>query len=138
MAFSGYHKVRKKLLEAGVEIFEYKPNPKNFELLYQRSYPENSKQPVFAIHAKSMVVDKKIAMIGTFNMDPRSIHLNTEVAMLVPDDTTANVLRELILDDMSEQNSWRITNQFNPDDRVSLGKRVKLLWYKLLPLQPIL
>ncbi len=34
--------------------------------------------PIFGLHAKSMVVDKNITVIGTFNLDPRSANLNTE------------------------------------------------------------
>ena len=38
---------------------------------------------MFALHAKSMVVDGKIAYIGTYNFDPRSENLNTEVGVIV-------------------------------------------------------
>jgi len=140
-AYSGYHKTREKLMELGVQLYEYKPYPRNQALINQR-YLEIEKLPIFAIHAKSMVIDNQTALIGTFNLDPRSIHLNTEVAMVVEDTQTANELRQLILDDMSSDNSWHITptllaNQ-NPDKNVSTLKRLKLNMIKLLPLEPIL
>ncbi len=140
MAFSGYHKVRQRLLDAGVELYEYKPNPKNFNVLYQRLYREEAavKDTIFAIHAKSMVVDQKTALIGSFNMDPRSINLNTEVAMVIPNADTASLLRGLILGDMHADNSWKVSEKSNPDKSASFWKRLKLMLLKLLPLQPIL
>jgi len=138
MAFSGYHKVREELLDIGVELFEYKPNPKNFEVLYQNSSYTKDEPPTFAIHAKSMVIDQQTAIIGTFNFDPRSINLNTEVALIIPETNTAMLLRELILDDMATENSWELTKQSNPDDEVSFGKKMKLRFFKLLPLKEIL
>jgi putative cardiolipin synthase len=142
-AYSGFHKIRKDLLEIGVEVYEFKPHPENFKALYeryddQRQNDDESVSPVFAIHAKSMTIDSSIAMIGTFNLDPRSIHLNTEVAMVIPDRVTASKLKDLIEEDMSSENSWKVTMESNPDGMVSFGKRVKLFFYKLLPIQSIL
>lgn len=137
-AYSGYHKVRKKLLDIGVKLYEFKPYPENFKVLYQRHHTGEIEPPIFAIHAKSMTVDNSIALIGTFNLDPRSIHLNTEVAMVIPDVTTASTLKVLIEEDMKPENSWHVTSQRNPDESVSFAKRVALFFYKILPIQSIL
>ena len=85
-----------------------------------------------------MVIDRKVALIGTFNFDPRSINLNTEVGMVIPDTTTANELYHLITDDMKAENSWQISTTNNPDSEVSLWKRIKLTLLKWLPLEPVL
>ena len=138
LAYSGYHNVRDDLLKVGVEIYEYKPNPKNFEKLFLNSGSIAAIKPTFAIHAKSMVIDQETAIIGTFNFDPRSIHLNTEVALLMPDEAIAAELKALILDDMNDDNSWKVSRQFNADRTVSFTKRFKLGFLKLLPLQAIL
>jgi putative cardiolipin synthase len=138
MAYSGYHNIRDKLLEIGVELFEYKPAPQNQAELNQRYLDSQESPPIFALHAKSMVIDRKIALIGTFNFDPRSINLNTEVGMVIPDSTTAIELYNLIVDDMKTENSWHISKNNNPDDAVSLWKRIKLTLLKWLPLEPVL
>ena len=138
LAYSGYHNVRDGLLKVGVEIFEYKPNPKNFEKLYLNAGSIIATKPTFAIHAKSLVIDQKTAIIGTFNFDPRSIHLNTEVALMMPDVAIAEELKALIIDDMKSENSWKVSRQFNADREVSFAKRFKLGFLKLLPLQAIL
>jgi len=125
-------------LSIGVEVYEFKPYPENFKVLYQRTHDEENEPPIFAVHAKSMVIDSTIAMIGTFNFDPRSINLNTEVAMVIPNKKTATLLKSLIEDDIKPENSWQVTQQKNPDAEVSFAKQVKLFFYKILPLQAIL
>jgi len=138
LAYSGYSKIRNDLIKMGVEVFEYKPHPKNQAVLYQRYQQVKDSPPIFAIHAKSMVIDRATALIGTFNLDPRSIHLNTEVAMVVPNVDIATELSQLILDDMQPENSWQISKGTNPDKTVSLWKRMKLTMLTWLPLDPIL
>ncbi|EGG93210.1 Phospholipase D/Transphosphatidylase [gamma proteobacterium IMCC1989] len=138
MAYSGYHNIRDQLLEIGIALYEYKPAPQNQAELHHRYLQLKDSPPIFALHAKSMVIDRKTALIGTFNFDPRSINLNTEVGMVIPDATTANELYQLITDDMKAENSWHILKNNNPDSEVSLWKRIKLTLLKWLPLEPVL
>mgnify|MGYP001166045657 FL=1 len=60
------------------------------------------------LHAKSMVIDGRIAAIGSHNFDPRSDHLNTESVLLVHDQAFAHELRETLLFDMAPQNAWTV------------------------------
>jgi cardiolipin synthase A/B len=69
------------LLKAGIELFQYS---KGF------------------IHAKTMVCDAKIAMIGTANMDSRSFDLNFEVNAIVYDEQLANELVTLFNSDLQD------------------------------------
>lgn len=137
-AFSGYQGQRKELLRAGVELFEFMAEPNIREQLIDR-YPRIAdNDPVFAIHAKSMVIDNKIVFVGTFNLDPRSANLNTEVGVLVESRELARQVTESIERDMTPGNSWQTTTDFNPDFVVSRGKRFKTWLNRLLPLEPIL
>jgi putative cardiolipin synthase len=138
LAFSGYHKQRNKLLEAGVEIFEFKPHPAIQGSLVERYSRLEKYNPVFAIHAKSMVVDSETIFIGTFNLDPRSANLNTEVGVLIDNPILSRQLSESIERDMLPENSWVITEGFNPDDETSIFKRIKLHSLKLLPMKKVL
>ena len=36
-----------------------------------------------ALHAKSLVFDRKSVFIGSFNLDPRSTALNTEIGVMI-------------------------------------------------------
>lgn len=72
---SYYH----SLLAAGVEIYEY-----------QKGF----------IHAKTMVIDEKVAMVGTANMDIRSFDLNFEVNALIYDPKVAEELKQQFNEDL--------------------------------------
>jgi putative cardiolipin synthase len=137
-AFSGYHGQRKALLKAGVELYEFKPYPAIQDELVER-YPRLAEyNPVFAIHAKSMVIDDRVVFIGTFNLDPRSANLNTEVGMLTDSRQLASQLTESIERDIDPTNSWRTTAEFNPDSEVGRLKRMRVWVNGLLPLDPVL
>lgn len=96
-----------ELLEAGVEIYLYK---KGF------------------VHAKTLVSDNKVAIVGTANMDFRSFDLNFEVNAMVYSKETADELREAFYEDI--KNSERIdpvTWQSRPKFRQLPGKIARLL-----------
>ena len=137
-AFSGYQGQREELLEAGVQLFEFMDEPSIREELIDR-YPRIAdNNPIFAIHAKSMVIDGKIVFIGTFNLDPRSANLNTEVGMLVESHEIARQVTMSIERDIAPGNSWQTTEDFNPDFVVSRGKRFKTWFNRMLPMEPVL
>jgi putative cardiolipin synthase len=137
-AFVGYFKQRRQLLNAGVELYEYKAHPAIQADLIER-YPRLAeKNPVFAIHAKSMVIDDSQIFIGTFNLDPRSANLNTEVGVLVESGSLAQQLSRSIERDIRPENSWQTTHEFNPDRVVSRSKRLTLGFLNLFPIDPIL
>lgn len=137
-AFSGYASQRKDLLEAGIEIYEYKDRPAIRETLVER-YPAIAEtDPIFAIHAKSLVIDGRIVYIGTFNLDPRSTNLNTEVGVLVDNEELGRQLTESIERDIHPDNSWLTTLLFDPDSEVPRTKRAKVWFYRMLPIESLL
>jgi len=136
-AFSGYRNQRKQLLKMGIEIYEYKPDPEIRQQLVRSLSVANEKPPVFAIHAKTMVVDNKTVYIGTFNFDPRSENLNTEVGVIVSDTNLANAVLTAIETDMQPENSWNASVE-NPDQYVPISKRSRVRLYQLTPIKPLL
>ena len=135
-AFAGYSSQRDDLLDAGVEIYEFNPNPAiRDELIYPRLAKYG---PVFGLHAKSMVIDDETLFIGTFNLDPRSANLNTEVGVLIKNQELARQLTASIERDIRPENSWRTTADSNPDAQVGFGKRFKVWMFRLLPVEPVL
>jgi len=80
-AQAGYRQVKPYLIKLGVEIYEYEG-------------PDT-------IHAKTAVVDDEIAMIGTYNIDPRSAYINREIAIFIKNDEQSGFINELnmIIDD---------------------------------------
>jgi putative cardiolipin synthase len=85
----GYAKYRRPLLQAGVTIHELKPGPTGDppSLLGSRGGA--------ALHTKALVVDGLATFVGSFNLDPRSAALNTEMGALVRNPAVArDVARE--------------------------------------------
>jgi putative cardiolipin synthase len=136
-AFSGYRNQRDILTKMGVEIFEYKPDPQVKQHLLRQAMAANEKPPVFAIHAKTMVVDGETVYIGTFNFDPRSQNLNTEVGVIVRDTALASQVQNAIETDMHPENSWNAAED-KPDQFASSAKRKRVVFYQLTPIKPLL
>jgi putative cardiolipin synthase len=136
-AFSGYRNQRKRLLAMGLQIYEYKPAPDVQRKLMQRASPQTGEAPIFSLHAKTMVIDSRIVFIGTFNFDPRSENLNTEVGAIIRDEALAREVEASIETDMAAGNSWDAARD-NPDQFVSFSKRSKTRFFQLLPIKPVL
>ena len=122
-AFSGYRTQRAGLLRLGLEIFEYRPGSR--------------KAPIASLHAKTLVVDSKTVFVGTFNLDPRSQNLNTEVGVVIRDEALARAVEGAIETDMAPGNSWNAARD-DPDRYVSFAKRARVRLYQWLPIDALL
>jgi putative cardiolipin synthase len=136
-AFSGYRSQRSKLLEMGIELHEFRPHPQVEREVMQRYAALRTNPPVFAIHAKTMVIDRTAVFIGTYNLDPRSENLNTEVGVIIRDPAQATRVATAIETDMLPANSWNPATD-RPDAAVGLWKRTKVRLWQLLPLRALM
>ncbi|HEY0334445.1 MAG TPA: phospholipase D family protein [Stenotrophomonas sp.] len=66
------------------------------------------------LHAKSLVVDRRVGVIGTHNFDPRSENYNTEGAVVIEDPAFAQALAASIERDISPDNSWAVAPREKP------------------------
>ena len=133
-AFSSYQKNRNKLLETGVQIFEFKPDASvRKKLMTGELHKHENKFPIFGLHAKTMVLDDSITVIGTFNLDPRSANLNTECITIIKSKNVSQKVLIGINEEFKPGNSWEITNTFNPDSEVNKLKRIKTWTRKIIP-----
>ena len=89
----------------------------------ERINPHLEVPPYLSLHAKSLVVDGRLSYVGSYNLDPRSDSYNTEVGLLVADESFAFKLRESILADASpcEQLPDRFQEEKARDKRGQLG-----------------
>jgi phosphatidylserine/phosphatidylglycerophosphate/cardiolipin synthase-like enzyme len=71
-----------------------------------RPLPVTRRGARMGLHAKSLVVDRRIGVIGTHNFDPRSENYNTEGAVIIKDPVFAEQLAQSILRDIHPDNSW--------------------------------
>jgi len=62
----------------------------------------------FGLHAKTMVFDRKVVFVGSFNLDPRSVDLNTEMGLLVESEALGRAVAESIENDIAAGNSWQV------------------------------
>ncbi|MBO4120666.1 phospholipase D family protein [Cupriavidus gilardii] len=93
---SGYVKRRRALLEAGVQLFELRRGIAASEDKADTTpvaKPEERAGPFgssgASLHAKTFAVDAKRVFVGSFNFDPRSANLNTELGFVIDSPTLA-------------------------------------------------
>jgi putative cardiolipin synthase len=78
---SGYMKRRVELLKSGVHLYELRRTPGTPHKKEQSPGPFGSSGS--SLHAKTFVVDEQRVFVGSFNFDPRSKHLNTELGLVI-------------------------------------------------------
>jgi cardiolipin synthase C len=133
-AFAGYQKSRTSLLQAGVQIFEFKPNAvKRYKIMTGALQKKLNYTPIFGLHAKSMVIDDNITVIGTFNLDPRSANYNTECFAVIYNNQIAKSVLEGMNEEFLPENAWQTTLTFNPDGFADKTKRLKTWTKKIVP-----
>lgn len=134
------HKYKRAYLrELGFRIHEYKPYPTNTPIdpastgalgaqaaadfpLFGSATRGSGNGPVplrragvrVGLHAKSLVIDRRIGIVGTHNFDPRSDHWNTESLVVVDDAAFADALSKAIERDMAPENAWLIAPRAKP------------------------
>ena len=82
---AGYRRYRKPLLRAGVELWEMKPNVevRSAERQDAATPQSNSRRLRSSLHTKSLILDRQTLFVGSFNLDPRSASLNTEMGLII-------------------------------------------------------
>jgi putative cardiolipin synthase len=118
IVYCAYQKYRRDLLAAGVDLYEYRVHSAQ-DHWYRTWY---LLRPSYAaLHSKVLVIDRRVTWIGSFNLDPRSHDLNTEVAVVVNSAELSAKLAESINEDRQPSRSWRIRLQ--PDPRPAAADR---------------
>jgi putative cardiolipin synthase len=77
---AGYAKRRQALLTAGVQLYEIKPSALAEVRTGKKSLSGSSSS---SLHAKTFAVDDRRVFVGSFNFDPRSALLNTEMGLVI-------------------------------------------------------
>ena len=135
-AFSGYQRQRELIIRSGIELYEFRHDAAVRDTIIAKT--RTNTDAGISLHAKSMVVDDSRLFIGSFNLDPRSAQLNTEVGVLIDNPGLAKALSRHIETDMSSENSWAVSEDFNPDHMASWRKNMEVWFYGLLPITSLL
>ena len=123
-----YSKYREDLLKTGVELYEFLPAlpaslmQSNQQLVESKQNKQKNKKvgsSNSSLHAKFMALDHHQVFIGSFNFDPRSVYLNTEIGVILQSPQLATTIHNS-MDEKLMQFSYR----------VSLDEHGKMIWTK--------
>jgi len=149
---SGYSQWRPRLLRSGVKIYELKSTAaeekRDNKLWRARSQSSTS------LHAKTFAVDDYQVFIGSYNVDPRSANINTEMGVIINDDELARQLHGALSDDLLNQAyevkllengnlQWHTMEKgekvvYDSEPRVDMGDHVWLTIMSWLPIDWLL
>jgi len=154
VAHSGYIGYRAPLLEKGVEIHEVRSLLGNARGSGQSA--SMSRFGNYSLHAKLFVLDRKRLFVGSMNFDQRSMHLNTEIGLIIDSSVLAQQAAARFEAMVSPPNSyelvmragdgagsphlaWRTeeggkTVEYDTEPARSNGQRFRLKLLSLLPL----
>jgi putative cardiolipin synthase len=99
--YAGY---RKALLTTGIDLYEVQG--KGSLAAYLDRVGEDAHA---GLHTKAMVIDDRVAVIGSYNMDPRSRVWNSEIALIVRDPDFARQILQEMERDFAPEASWRLS-----------------------------
>ena len=152
-AHAGYARYRKQLIKSGVELYELRPDAdsikKKWTLMAGRSRA--------SLHTKAFVMDGEKVGIGSFNLDPRSISLNTEIVIVVDAPELAAQVVDYMDTGVLPENSYHVVLEpdedwggerlvwittkdgkevrYYSDPDVSLWRRINAWFMSLLPIE---
>ncbi len=133
-----------------MELYELKPTREQSSTLHDRGITGNSGA---SLHAKTFSIDGKTVFIGSFNFDPRSTLLNTEMGFVIESETLAQLIDKRFIQsqyDAAGSSVWTggdgstglIVMQrkrlFSKEPATSFWKRVMVRLASILPVEWLL
>ena len=143
---AGYAPARKPLLQAGIRIWEVRPDSKvpGTEFI-------DASGAKATLHTKAFIVDRQETFIGSFNFDPRSANINTELGVIIEDPQLSTFFAERIDQVISESAyqvflngdgkvRWRGWNDgeevvYDTEPETSWWTRFKAWFVRILPIE---
>ncbi len=140
---SAYGPKRKGMLQAGAELYEIKVDAAP---PFSR---DDSEEASLTLHTKAIIIDSESLFVGSLNLDPRSIELNTEIGLFIDSPEAASDYRELVYQDLDrytykvflDENKrlrWRdeqVAETLTSEPRAGIWRRFKAGFYRLLPIE---
>ena len=102
---AGYKRYRQGLLQAGVTLYELKPDAIEYERAMRKGGRISGSSA--SLHAKTFVFDRRAVFIGSMNLDPRSIQLNTEIGVVCESPPLAEALASGLEQNLAKI-AWRL------------------------------
>lgn len=139
-----YANYRKDILRAGVKLYEFQP-----KRAAQKISAFGSKGA--SLHTKAFAIDDTTGFVGSFNFDPRSATLNSEMGILFEDEELVGTLRRKMARDRSADISYHVSlhgndlrwvgraegrhTEYDHDPNASLRRRLLATIVSWLPIE---
>ena len=150
---SKYKLYRKALLQAGVELYELKPTAGALHERRSGGFRGPTGSGTAGLHAKTFAFDRRISFVGSYNLDPRSSKLNTEMGVLfdcpgfakrLPEKTGRDIDRNAYRVELVGNHLEWVTREgdkqvrFDSEPEASLWKRIEVTVLSWLPIEGLL
>jgi putative cardiolipin synthase len=148
---AGYAKRRRELVQAGIMLYELKASAGEDDPEHKARFGSSASS---SLHAKTFAVDEDRVFVGSFNFDPRSAYVNTEMGLVIRSPLLAQQLAAAF-DTTIPKIAYevRLTSEgalewidrapggvrrFDVDPGTSLGKRLLVEFLSALPIDSLL
>jgi phosphatidylserine/phosphatidylglycerophosphate/cardiolipin synthase-like enzyme len=108
LVHTGYARYREDLLRMGVELYELRARPGGDMRTKWGGSSGSGSGSSASLHVKAVVIDGRLLLVGSMNLDPRSAYLNTELMLAVRSTPLAQRTVELYRE-AARSGSWRVT-----------------------------
>ena len=148
LVHAGYARYRRDLLKGGVELYELRP-------IAGKQPPSHGTSSGVSLHAKAIVVDRRLVFVGSMNMDQRSKLLNTEMGVIADSPDLAKATVDFFNSATDPHNAFRVAldkdtmtwHSAGPDGKlavsthepdVPLSRRIEVYLLRVLPIDGLL
>jgi putative cardiolipin synthase len=104
---AGYAKRREPLLRSGAKIYELKPDSTGKGEAQKKEGRGMMGSSSASLHAKTFSVDRSRVFVGSFNLDPRSVQLNTEMGVVIESPRLAEAISR-VLDEETQRRAYEV------------------------------
>jgi len=146
-AHSHYKKYRRRILDTGAELYEFRHDPSP-AISTQANVPPVTANFI-SLHVKALVGDRQRCFIGSLNLDPRALEINTENGLYIESPELAEELAKKFEALMLPENAWRVhldeeeqtlywtssKGTVHSQPARSFFQRISDFFYRLLPIE---
>jgi putative cardiolipin synthase len=145
MAHSHYKKYRRPLLATGAKMYEFRHDPSLAAREKAEVAPAHA--DFISLHIKALVGDRKRCFIGSLNLDPRAVEINTENGLYIESPELAEQLLAEFENMMGSENAWHLylekdelrwtsgSETVATQPARGFGQRIADFFFRLLPIE---
>jgi len=145
MAHSHYKKYRRPLLATGAKMYEFRHDPSPAAREMAEVAP--ARADFISLHIKAVVGDRKRCFIGSLNLDPRAVEINTENGLYIESPELAEQLLAEFENMMGSENAWHLylekdelrwtsgSETVTTQPARGFGQRIADFFFRLLPIE---